>query len=161
TTKSELAQRYFDQGLTLIYGFNHAEAVRSFREAQRLDPSCAMCFWGEARSLGPNINKPMDDADLAAALTALAKARALAPAASPKEQALIRALGKRYATKPPKDRAPLDRAFAAAMRDVARAHPDDLDIQTMWAESVMDTMPWDYYDKKTHAPRPATVEVLR
>jgi tetratricopeptide (TPR) repeat protein len=160
TARSELAQRYFDQGLTLIYGFNHAEAVRSFREAQRLDPTCAMCFWGEALALGPNINKPMDDKDVPTAWAALQKAQALADGATPKEQALIRALGKRYAAKPMKDRAPLDRAFAAAMRTVARAYPDDLDIQTMWAEAVMDTMPWNYYTK-AHQPRPATLEVVR
>lgn len=159
TTRSELGQRYFDQGLTLVYGFNHAEAVRSFREAQRLDPSCAMCFWGEALALGPNINKPMDEKDAPAAWAAVEKAESLAAGASPKEQALIAALAKRYAPTPPKDRAALDRAFADAMRGVARDYPNDLDVQTMFAEALMDTMPWDYYDKK-HQPRPATLEVL-
>ncbi len=159
STRSELGQRYFDQGLTLLYGFNHAEAVRSFRESQRLDPSCAMCFWGEALALGPNINKPMDDKDVPAAWAALQKARELASGSSPKEQALIGALAKRYAEKPSKNRAALDRAFAAAMREVARDYPNDLDIQTMFAEALMDTMPWDYYGKG-NVPRPATVEVI-
>ncbi len=158
TTRSDLAQRYFDQGLRLTYAFNHAEAVRSFREAQRLDPACAMCFWGEALALGPNINKPMDDADVPAAWAALQNARRLAGGASPKEQAMIGALSARYVEKPVKDRAPLDKAFADAMRKVARAHPDDLDVQTIYAEAVMDTMPWNYYDKN-RKPRPATREV--
>lgn len=160
TTEAELAQRYFDQGLTLVYAFNHAEAVRSFREAQRLDPSCAMCFWGEALALGPNINKPMDDKDVPAAWAALQKAQAVIAGATPKEQSLIRALATRYVAEPVKDRSKLDRAFANTMRNIARAHPEDVDIQTMAAEAIMDTMPWNYYTKD-HQPRPATVEVLR
>jgi tetratricopeptide (TPR) repeat protein len=158
TTRSALAQRYFDQGLVLTYGFNHAEAVRSFREAQRLDPDCAMCFWGEAYALGPNINKPMDEADAPAAWAAVQGALRAAPRATPQERALVEALAKRYAPEPPKDRAPLDRAYADAVRGVARAYPDDLDVQTLFAEAVMDTMPWAYYEQ-TGEPKAETQEI--
>lgn len=158
TTSSALAQRYFDQGLTLAYAFNHAEAVRSFRQASRIDPSCAMCFWGEAYALGSNINAPMDPAAAPEAWNALQKARAVASGASPKEQALIEALSQRYAESPPADRAPLDRAYADAMREVARRHPEDDDVQTLFAESVMDTMPWNYY-AADGSPKPETVEI--
>ncbi len=160
TTSSTLAQRYFDQGLILAYGFNHAEAARSFRECFRLDPKAAMCAWGEAYVQGPNINKPMDAADAAPAWKALQAAKAAAGGAGEKERALIGALATRYAEKPPKDRGPLDRAYANAMRKVARSYPDDLEVQTLFAESLMDTMPWDYYEK-SGKPKPATVEVVK
>jgi tetratricopeptide (TPR) repeat protein len=156
TTSVPLAQRYFDQGLILAWGFNHAEAVRSFREAQRLDPGCAMCFWGEAFALGPNINKPMDPADAPAAWAAVQQAQALAAQASPREQALIDALAKRYGPAAVDDRAPLDQAFADAMAMVAAAYPDDLDTLTLYAEAMMDTMPWAYYEENG-TPKPLTV----
>ncbi len=159
STELELAQRYFDQGLILIYGFNHFEAARSFREAQRLDPNCAMCAWGEAYALGPNINKPMDDADVAAAWSAVEKAQAAATSAESWERDLVDALATRYASEPVADRSGLDAAYADAMREVARNHPDDLDIQTLFAEAVMDTMPWDYY-REDGAPKAATEEVV-
>jgi len=144
TTRSELAQKYFDQGLVLGYGFNHAEALRSYREASRQDPECAMCAWGEAYVLGPNINKPMDPADAPAAFEAAQRAVGLAGGATPVEQALIAALAMRYAPEAPEDRAPLDAAYAKAMRDVAERFPDDADVQALFAEALMDTMPWDY-----------------
>jgi hypothetical protein len=100
TTKNKLAQRYFDQGLRLTYAFNHAEALRAFREAQRQDPHCAMGYWGEAFVLGPNINAPMDEAADHLAVAALAKAQAHAQHASGHEKALINALAKRYAADP-------------------------------------------------------------
>ncbi len=155
TTSVPRAQRFFDQGLVLAWGFNHAEAVRSFREAQRLDPDCAMCFWGEAFALGPNINKPMADSDVPAAYTAVQKAQALAAKASPREQALIDALARRYAPEPVADRGPLDQAFADAMAEVAAAWPDDVDVATLHAEAMMDTMPWAYYDEEGR-PKPLT-----
>jgi tetratricopeptide (TPR) repeat protein len=158
TTDSELAQRYFDQGLTLTYAFNHAEAVRSFREAARLDPDCAMCFWGEAYALGSNINAPMEASAVPEAWGALQKARG-ARGASERERALIAALAQRYAENPPADRSPLDRAYAAAMREVARSHPDDLDIQTLYAEAVMDTMPWNYH-AADGSPKPEAAEII-
>src|SRR5437763_9483634 len=108
TTQSKLAQRYFDQGMILLYGFNHAEAIRSFDAVAQLDPNCAMAHWGIAYAYGPNINMPMDDKAVPKAWDALQKAIALKPKASPKEQAYIDALSKRYAENPPKPRAPLD-----------------------------------------------------
>ena len=159
TTASKAAQRYFDQGLILTYGFNHAEAIRSYREASRLDPDCAMCAWGEAYALGPNINKPMDDADVPAAWQAAQRALAASKKASARERALVEALAKRYAKKPVADRSALDRAYAAAMRKVAKAYPEDLDVQTLYVESVMTTMPWDYY-RADGKPKPETVEIV-
>lgn len=159
TTDVPRAQKYFDQGLVLAYGFNHAEAVRSFREAARLDPGCAMCWWGVALALGPNINAPMDPEKVPRAWEALQKARALADGASPREQAYIEALSKRYVENPPEDRSALDRAYAEAMREVARRFPDDTDAQTLFAEALMDTMPWDYW-QEDGSPKPATREVL-
>jgi tetratricopeptide (TPR) repeat protein len=154
TTAAPLAQRYFDQGLVLSYGFNHAEAVRSYREAQRLDPACAICLWGEAYALGPNINKAMDPTDAPRAWEALQRALRLAPSASELERALIGALAKRYAPEPPEDRAPLDRAYADAMRAVAAAYPEHPDVLALYAESLLDTAPWDYY--AGGAPKPDT-----
>lgn len=157
TTSSELAQRYFDQGLILTYGFNHAEAVRSFREASRLDPGCAMCFWGEAYVLGPNINAPMEPAANAPAWRAVQAALGALDDETPVERDLVGALAARYAEEAPADRTPLDRAYADAMRRVARAHPEDDDVQTLFAEALMDTMPWDYYGPD-YAPKPETAE---
>jgi tetratricopeptide (TPR) repeat protein len=150
TTTNAEAQRYFDQGLTMAYGFNHAGAVRSFRAAQRLDPNCAMCWWGEALALGPNINAPMDGRDAVAALAALDRAKSLAASTTPAEQALIAALSQRYAP-PPADRAALDMAYADAMLGVAARFPANDDIAVLAAEAVMDTSPWNYWltDKKT------------
>jgi tetratricopeptide (TPR) repeat protein len=150
STTSAEAQRYFDQGLTMAYGFNHAGAVRSFRSAQRLDPQCAMCWWGEALALGPNINAPMDGRDATAALAALDRAKSLAATATPMEQALIAALATRYAP-PPADRAQLDIAYADAMLAVAARYPQNNEIAVLAAEAVMDTSPWNYWltDKKT------------
>jgi len=146
TTDSDLAQKYFDQGLILAYGFNHAEAERSFRAATEVDPSCAMCFWGVALALGPNINKPMASEDAPAAYEAAQRALELAPGASPREQAYVQALAQRYAAEAPADRAPLDRAYADAMAEAASTYPDDLDLATLYAEALMDLQPWDYWD---------------
>lgn len=161
TTSSEMAQRYFDQGLILTYAFNHGEAARSFREAQRLDPGCAMCFWGEAYALGANINKPMEPSDAPRAHEAAREGLTLAQRrGSAKEKALLAALTQRYTGDPAEDRAPLDAAYANAMREVARSYPDDIDIQTLFAESLMDTMPWDYY-RADGSPKPETTETMR
>src|SRR5689334_6552830 len=134
TTASDEAQRFFDQGLRLAYGFNHAEARRAFRQAQRLDATCAMCFWGESWVLGPNINVPMDAAANAPALAALARANALSGGASPKEQALIAALGKRYSADPSAERAELDKAWADALGAVAAQYPDEIELLVLHAE---------------------------
>ena len=115
TTSNPLAQRYFDQGLSLAYNFNHAGAVAAFREAQRLDPDCAMCFWGEAFAHGPNINAPMDPAVNARAVGLTTYANWLARKATPAEQAVIEATMKRYSPDPKADRAALDAGYADAM----------------------------------------------
>lgn len=147
STKNPLAQRYFNQGLILSYGFNHAEAERSFREAARLAPDCAMCYWGIALVRGPNINAPMDDAAVPEAFAAVQKALLLAPKASEVEQAYIQALAKRYAPKPVEDRTPLDQAYANAMRELSQRYPEDLDAVTLFAEALMDLSPWNYWTK--------------
>jgi tetratricopeptide (TPR) repeat protein len=160
TTRVPPAQRYFDQGLRLYYAFNHAEAVRAFEEAARLDPSCAMCHWGTALALGPNINAPgMDSASSVQAYAAVRRAQENAARATPKEQALIRALATRYAATPPADRAGLDSAYARAMEAAAREFPDDAEVTTLYAESVMDLSPWHYWTREGE-PRPQTPAVL-
>src|SRR5215831_1713004 len=118
TTKSPLAQRYFDQGLRLAYGFNHAEARRAFRTAQKHDPDCAMCAWGEALVLGPNINAPMEADAVPLAMAAVAKARANASSTGAREQALIAAVAARYSDDPKAERKTLDAAYATAMEGV-------------------------------------------
>jgi tetratricopeptide (TPR) repeat protein len=155
TTASAQARRYFDQGVMLNYGFNHAGAVRSFREAQRLDPRCALCWWGEAVALGPNINAPMDDRDRGTALAAIDRAQALRSQASPLEQGLIDAVARRYSRDPSADRAALDGNYADAMVGVARRFPQSDDAAVMAAEAVMDTSPWNYWqpDKRTPVGR--------
>jgi tetratricopeptide (TPR) repeat protein len=146
TTRNALAQRFFDQGLSLAYAFNHAEAARAFREAARLDPECAMCYWGVAFVLGPNINAAMDSAVVREAYEAAQKAVVLSAKVTPRERAYASALAKRYAATPVANRASLDSAFATAMRDVARAYPNDLDAATLYAEATMDLSPWTYWN---------------
>lgn len=158
-TRSDLAQTYFDQGLILSYGFNHAEAARSFREATRHDPECAMCWWGLALVLGPNINAPMDPESNPEAWSAVQKALDLSAGGDARERAYVEALATRYAAEPPEDRSSLDQAFAEAMAEVVRQYPDDLDAAALYAEALMDTMPWDYWQEDGE-PKPATREVL-
>jgi tetratricopeptide (TPR) repeat protein len=152
TTANEAAQSYFNQGLRLTYAFNHSEAQRAFRKAQKLDPDCAMCFWGEALVLGPNINLPMQEDAVAPAFAAAEKARMLAPKATPREQALIAAVSTRYAKDAKADRVPLDAAYASAMEKVAAQFPDDNEIAVLYAESVMDLSPWNYWQPGGRAP---------
>lgn len=152
TTVNPRAQAYFDQGLRLLHGFNHAEAARAFKEAQRLDPACAMCFWGEAFALGPNINAPMNPDDNAPAYAAARKAFDLADKGTEKEQALIDAIMHRYARRAPADRAALDKAYAEAMRVVADQYADDDNIQTFAVEAMMDTQPWNYWQAAGREP---------
>ncbi|HJW07121.1 MAG TPA: hypothetical protein VJ527_11580 [Rhodanobacter sp.] len=142
-----LAQRYFDQGLRMAYGFNHEAAGRNFAEAARLDPQCAMCVWGEALVLGPNINLPMDPAHAKNATALAARAANLAATARPVDRALIQALQLRYADPAPADRAPLDRAYAEAMAQVVAQFPEDDDAATLYAEALMDLSPWAYWEK--------------
>jgi tetratricopeptide (TPR) repeat protein len=144
-TASADAQKWFDQGLRLTYGFNHDEATRSFAQGAVVDPKCAMCFWGAALTMGPNYNMPMLPTAARAAWDALQSARALAPQATPVEQALIDALAKRYKGPEPLDppaMQPFSVAYAAAMRDVAKQYRADDDVQVLAAEAGMDTNPW-------------------
>ncbi len=159
-TANAEAQAYFDQGLRLAYAFNHDEAQRAFRKAQKVDPNCAMCFWGEALVLGPNINLPMQDDAIAPALAAAEQARALSANASPREQALIAALATRYAADPKAERAKLDAAYAGAMADVAAKFPDDNDIAALYAEAVMDLSPWNYWQPGGAEPNPQSAPIL-
>ena len=154
------AQAEFDRGLVLAYGFNHAAAERAFREATRLDPECGACWWGVALVLGPHINAAMDAAAAAPAWEAIERARALAPRAKPADRALIEALARRYAAAPPADRAPLDEAYAEAMRDAARRFPDDADVQALAAEALMDLHPWDLWERDGR-PKPWTEEIVQ
>lgn len=159
TTEVPDAQAFFDQGLVLAYGFNHAEAARSFDEAARLDPTCAICFWGKALVAGPNINAGMDDAAVPEAFADAQVAQRLSAAASTREQALIEALATRYVAEPVEDRSALDQTYAEAMRVVAERFPEDDDALTLLAEALMDLHPWDFW-QAGGAPQPWTPEIL-
>jgi tetratricopeptide (TPR) repeat protein len=160
TTASVRAQKYFDQGYRLGWGFNHAEALRAFRTAQRLDPQCAMCFWGEAWVLGPNINVPMDANANAPAVAAAQAAQKLAQRTTPREQALIAAMAKRYQAESGADRAPLDKQYAEAMRAVASRFPKDEELATLYADALMNTSPWDYWERGGKQLKPAVADLV-
>jgi tetratricopeptide (TPR) repeat protein len=145
SSRNERAQAYFDQGIRLAYAFNHQEAIRSFREARRIDPACAICAWGEALAHGPNVNMPMDSANAAAALSAMRTAGQLADGASERERDLISALARRYGD-PGTPQPPRDSAYALAMRELAATNPDDLEMATLSAEAVMNLSPWNYWN---------------
>ena len=160
TTDSPVAQRYFDQGLCWLYAFNHDEAIRSFQAAAEADPRCAMAWWGIALANGPHINNPvMTPERSTAAWEALDRARENSPHASEVEQALIEALGTRYAHPAPEDRKPLDEAYAAAMRELHERYPEDADIGAFCAESLMDLRPWDLWTADGQA-QPGTEEIV-
>ena len=165
TTADPDAQRYFDQGMVLAFAFNHAESVRSFKAAQTLDPSCSMCFWGEALAIGPNINVTskgkviMSPAERTAAFSAITQALKLASGASPREQAYIQAIASRYNGDPDTPRAPLDEAWAQAMGKVSETYPSDLTAAAIHAEALMNTMPWNYWSDDLKA-KPATQVVI-
>ena len=154
TTANPQAQLYFNQGLGFAFGFNHAAAIASFREAQRLDPACALCWWGEAMAHGPNINAPMDPDTNARAIGTAKYANWLARKASPAEQALTAAMLKRYSPDPNADRAALDAAYADAMLAAAVAHPASDDVALLAAEAAMDTLPWNYWEPDRRTPKP-------
>jgi tetratricopeptide (TPR) repeat protein len=146
TTSKPEAQRYFDQGLTLVYGFNYDEATRSFRYAAKLDPKCAMAYWGIALTLGPNYNDPDINADRRkSAYEASQKAVSLAGSAKPAEQAFIRALAKRYSADPKADQKKLSVDYAQAMRDVMRQNPADSDAAVLFADAAMNVRPWQLW----------------
>ncbi len=165
TTRDPWAQRYFDQGLVLDFAFNHAESRRSFKAAQTLDGDCAMCFWGEALALGPNINVTsngkaiMSDEAQLDAHAAIQRAIALKPGATERERDYIDALAARYNGDPTSPREPQDLAYAEAMRGLYQKYPDDDDAAALFAEALMTTMPWDYWLDPEN-PKPHTVEVI-
>jgi tetratricopeptide (TPR) repeat protein len=161
TTTSAEAQRYFDQGMGFAYGFNHAAAIASFKEAQRLDPTCAMCFWGESLAYGPNINAPLTPDANHLALKAIAEAQQRTASVTPPERALIMALAKRYSADPGAKRADLDGAFADAMLTIARYYPQHDDISLLAAEAAMDTLPWDYWEPDKQSAKPRLGEAIR
>ncbi len=170
TTSSAEAQRYFDQGVVWMYSFNHDEAIRNYTQVTRLDPSCAMAWWGIALASGPHINNPfMDEQHSRAAWAAWTKADELSGTCTPVEKALIAALRNRYVDPAaageeglpldPVGRAPLDKAYADAMADVHARFPDDPEVGTLYAESLMDLRPWDLWSLSGE-PRPETPLVL-
>ena len=159
TTAVPRAQLFFDQGLRLLYAFNHAEALRAFREAARLDPSLAMAYWGQAMAIAPNLNAPMAADQIPVARQAIDAARAHASKATPRERALIDALAARFAAEGAGDRPALDRAYADAMTTAAARFGDDPDVQVLMADALMNTMPWDYW-QKDGTPKPAAQTVL-
>ena len=166
TTRDNDAQRYFDQGMVLAFGFNHAESIRSFRAAQTLDPNCAMCFWGEALATGPNINVTnngkavMTPEDRAAARAAIDHAMALVDGVTPKERGWILALDQRYDGQSDTPRDPLDHAWADALAELVAAYPNDMTVASVYAEALMNTMPWDYWGPSGEA-KPDTQAVIK
>jgi tetratricopeptide (TPR) repeat protein len=159
TTQSERAQLFFDQGLKLTYGFNHQEALRSFKEAARLDPDCAMAYWGWALVLGPNLNLPMHRDVVAQAHEAIQMALERKGKVSEQERDYIDALARRYTDDPDADRAPLDAAYARAMAKLHARYPDDPDAATLYAAALMNLSPWNYWTRDGR-PRENTPEIL-
>lgn len=154
TTRSAEAQKYFDQGLILIYGFNHAEALRSFKETARIDPECAMAYWGQALALAPNINDPVIPPERETeGYEAIQVAIRHKMGATEVERGLIDALAVRFSAKAKPDRTRLNDAYAQAMRDLYRRYSSDPDVAALYADAVLNTMPWDYWtDKGTFKP---------
>ena len=159
TTRSERAQLFFDQGLKLTYGFNHQEALRAFKEAARLDPDCAMAYWGWALVLGPNLNLPMRAEVVQQAYDAIRMALERKEKVSDAERMFIEALAERYSDDPEADRGALDAAYAQAMGALHAKYPDDLDAATLYAASLMNLSPWDYWSKDGQ-PRGKTADVV-
>ncbi|GAA3574089.1 hypothetical protein [Snuella lapsa] len=159
TTKNSLAQTYFNQGMALAYAFNHAEAARSFYYATKLDPSCAMAYWGYAYVLGPNYNAGMEDDNYQRAYEAITKAKTLSNNATDKEQELIETMAIRYAPEPPEDRSQLDIDYSKAMKTLYSKYPNDPEISALYAESIMNLHPWDLYHKDG-TPKPWTPEIV-
>ncbi|MXV51335.1 hypothetical protein GS399_10175 [Pedobacter sp. HMF7647] len=146
STKSELSQKFFNQGLSLIYGFNHNEAIRSFKQAISNDSTCAMAYWGIAYAWGPNINMPMTEANEKTAYQAIQKAKSLVPTVSKKDAEFINALSLRYSDGKKGSRKDLDSLYIRAMKNLASNYPDDADAQTLYADALMNTFPWQYWE---------------
>jgi len=160
TTKSMEAQQYFDQGLTLYYGFNHEAAIKSFQQAIAYDSTCAMAWWGQAISAGPNINNPaMDSVAKADAWKTILKAQQHLADASTLEQGLIKALTFRYAWPAPENRKHLDSMYVIAMRQVYNDNPEDSDVGALFADALLNIRPWDYW-KPDGTPQPGTQELV-
>jgi len=158
-TSSKEAQRWFDQGLILYYGFNHDAAIACFKKVAELDPKCAMAWWGQAISAGPNINNPhMDEAAAKSAYDAAQMAKALKGNASATERDLINAIATRYTWPVPGDRKALDVAYSDAMRTVWQKHPKDTDIGALFADAMMNLRPWDLWSPEGQ-PRPEEPEI--
>jgi tetratricopeptide (TPR) repeat protein len=160
TVRSAEAQRWFDQGLRLVYAFNHHEAQKAFREAARADATCAMCYWGIALTEGGNYNHPTDGDREKRALAAVQQAQRLAAGARPVEGALIEAIARRHSADPQAKREDLDRAYADALRDVARRFPDDLEAATFFADAMMNLRPWNLW-APDGTPHPGTEEIIQ
>jgi len=148
------ARKYFDQGVALLYGFNHAAAVRSFRKARAFAPECAMCWWGEAYANGLNINAGMSEEQNRQAIFAVKQAQRLSEGLSDVEQALIAAQAARFPDDLSADRAALEAKYSAKMMAIAEKYPDSNDIGVLAAESAMNTTPWNYWDPETQKARP-------
>ena len=165
SSKVEGVQDYFNQGLIMAFAFNHAESIRSFKAAQKLDPNCAICFWGEALALGPNINVTSDGKAIMSpqerldAFERTNKAIALIELASPKEKDFILTLKSRYNGDVNSSRVPLDIAYAKAMAELSSKYPDDTDAASLYAEALMNTMPWNYWAEDGN-PKPDTIKVI-
>src|SRR5262245_1727725 len=162
STANPRAQRFFDQGLRLLYAFNHQEALRAFREAARLDAGLGMAYWGQAMAVSPNLNAPLTPENRRIAVKAIKQARLASSSSSRdnfRDRALIDALARRFLGDAKAERATLDRAYADAMRQVAGLYPRDPDVQTLYVDAVMNTMPWDYW-KKDGSPKPETATVI-
>ena len=160
TTSSSDTQAWFDQGIQLLYGFNHDEAIRSFREAARLDPDCAMAWWGVAYANGLHINNAqMSEKASQAAWEASREALARLDDESPAERALVEAVATRYAWPVPADRKPLDQAYADRMQRAYESFGDDPDVGALYAESLMDLQPWDLWTKDGE-PKGRTLEIV-
>lgn len=160
SARNPMAQAYFDQGMRLVFAFNHAAAIESFRRALALDPDLAMAHWGIALALGPNINLPMDSAAHKAAYAELQLAIRLKPKASPVEREYIDALSRRYSENPEADTSPLQVAYKDAMKELSRRHPEDTDAAVLYAESLMDLHPWKLW-APDGTPAEGTLEVVK
>src|ERR1041385_2176936 len=160
STSNDEAQKYFNQGLALCYGFNHNEAERAFRKAAELDPKMAMAWWGVAYAVGPNYNLPIDEERMKRAVDALQHAQALRENASEQERAYIDAVAKRYTEAEKPDYQKLQQDYAEAWKALVQRYPDDLDAATIYAESLMNLHPWKLWDKEGN-PREGTEEIVR
>ena len=159
STRNAQAQAYFDQGLKLVFAFNHEAAIKSFERAFELDPDLAMAQWGIALALGPNINQPMNATAHKAAYAALQKAIALKPHASSAERAYIDALATRYSADPEAAVGPLSEAYRDAMKRLVARYPQDNDAAVLYAESLMDLNPWKFWTPDGK-PADGTLEIV-